>query len=168
MIKDNFLEETSHCSTDSTFYHCMAKMLNPENTTCPKVCTPFLKKEYISLIETNTKWPTCQSQSDDNCISMEWWKKYKVSHNKCSNSCYQTTYHGTVSSVEWVKPGNENSTGLVIIFASKDVVERNETLAFGTTAIIGSVGGTLGLFIGFSFYGLLMIPFAKLLLISTE
>ena len=99
---------------------------------------------------------------------MEFWNKHKVSHNKCSISCYQTTYYGTVSSVEWVKPGNENSTGLVITFASKDVTERNETLAFGTTAIIGSVGGTLGLFIGFSFYGILMVPFAKLLLQSSE
>ena len=42
-------------------------------------------------------------------------------------------------------------------------LEEKETLAYGIPDVIGSVGGTLGLFVGFSFYGYVTIPLQKFL-----
>ena len=44
-----------------------------------------------------------------------------------------------------------------------NILEEKETLAFGVVEMVGYVGGTLGLFIGFSFYGLFSYPLEKLL-----
>ena len=81
---------------------------------------------------------------------------------ECQSSCTQETYYGVTTFVEQLSTRNENETGLSLLFSSKDVHEEIETLAYGLPDVIGSVGGTLGLFIGFSFYGFVSIPLQKL------
>ena len=62
---------------------------------------------------------------------------------------------------------NPNQANLYLIFSSLSILEENETLAFGVIQMVGYIGGTLGLFIGFSFYGLFSYPLQKLIFRQT-
>ena len=70
--------------------------------------------------------------------------------------CEQGHYFGKVSKTYDAFPNDYNNSlsAWVISFSSRNIVVEKETLAFGVIEIIGSVGGTLGLFVGFSFYGI--------------
>ena len=84
------------------------------------------------------------------------------SFHKCPNLCVQKSYYGDVTITgESAVSLNENETGFSIIFASKDVHEEKEILVYEVPDVIGSVGGTLGLFVGFSFYGVVNIPLKR-------
>ena len=150
------LSKTSNCSDSETFYTCLAS-----NITCSKNCTYFLKQEYYNLDQNNKMLSFCQSKNDYVCYR-ETRQIIYTSFYQCPSSCTQETYYGDTTIVEQFSIRNENITGLSILFSSKDVHEEIETLAYGLPDIIGSVGGTLGLFIGFSFYGFVSIPLQKL------
>ena len=54
-------------------------------------------------------------------------------------------------------------TILQYYFSSDEVVERQEYLVYDDNAVIGYIGGTLGLFLGFSCLGSLKSGFNKIL-----
>ena len=146
----------SNCSNSESFYTCLAS-----NITCSKNCTYFLKQEYQNLDRNNKILPFCQSKNEKICYK-ETWPIIYDSFYRCPSSCIQKTYYGDTTISEIFSIRNENETGFSLLFSSKDVHEEIETLAYGLPDIIGSVGGTLGLFIGFSFYGFVSIPLQKL------
>ena len=105
--------------------------------------------------------PFCQLKHERICYR-ETYDIIYDSFYQCPSSCIQKTYYGDTTFSEVFSIRNENETGLSLLFSSKDVHEEIETLAYGLHDVIGSVGGTLGLFIGFSFYGFVSIPLQKL------
>ena len=52
---------------------------------------------------------------------------------------------------------------LLFSYSSDEIKIEEETLMMGTSSYIGSVGGSLGLFLGFSFFSSLSYFFGKLL-----
>ena len=146
----------SNCTVFETFYTCMASKMK-----CSENCTYFLKQEYYNVNKNDEMLPFCQHKNERKCY-LETNSKIHESFYQCPSSCTQDTYYGDTTFVEQLSIRNENVTGLSIIFTSKDVHEEVETLAYGLPEVIGSVGGTLGLFIGFSFYGFVSIPLQKL------
>ena len=58
---------------------------------------------------------------------------------------------------------NPKYTILQYYFSSDEVVERQEYLVYDDNAVIGYIGGTLGLFLGLSCFGLLKSSFNKIL-----
>ena len=52
---------------------------------------------------------------------------------------------------------------LMFSYQSDEIKIEEETLMLGTSSYIGSVGGSLGLFLGFSFFSSLSYFFGKLL-----
>ena len=82
----------------------------------------------------------------------------KLSENlgKCLKACTTFQYSGTM--IPQFKGGFTNNSRLVVLgywFNYNDEVEvLEEYLIYEITNVIGSVGGTLGLFIGFSFLDL--------------
>ena len=146
----------SNCTDSETFYTCMASKMK-----CSKNCTYFLKQEYYNLDQNGEIPPFCQRLNEVICYK----ETYPVIHEsfyQCPSSCTQNTYYGDITFLEQLSIRNENVTGFSLLFSSKDVHEEVETLAYGLPDVIGSVGGTLGLFIGFSFYGVVSIPLQKL------
>ena len=158
MKKTINLPHTSNCSETKTLYSCIAL-----RAKCFMNCTPFLLKDYSNLDGSNETLPFCEGADEINC-TMEYGFAYYDSYDKCPNACVQKSYSGDVTTVgDSAVSMNENETGFAIVFASKDVYEEKETLAYGLPDVIGSVGGTLGLFVGFSFYGYVAIPLQRFL-----
>ena len=158
MKKKINLPQTSNCSETKTFYSCIAS-----RAKCSKNCTPFLLQDYSTLDGSNGTLPFCEGADEINCTT-EYGLVYYDSYHKCPNACIQKSYSGDVTTVgDSAVSLKDTETGFAILFASKDVHEQKETLAYGIPDVIGSVGGTLGLFVGFSFYGYVTIPLQKFL-----
>ena len=67
----------------------------------------------------------------------------------CPKTCVEHKIEGSVSIKDL--PGTPSDESLVIVyFSSLDSEVSREITLFGTTSIIASVGGSLGLFLGFS------------------
>ena len=58
---------------------------------------------------------------------------------------------------------NQSEIILLFNYQSDEIKIEEETLMMGTSSYIGSVGGSLGLFLGFSFFSSLSYFFGKLL-----
>ena len=56
-----------------------------------------------------------------------------------------------------------NIVELLFTYSSDEIKIEEETLMMGTSSYIGSVGGSLGLFLGFSFFSSLSYFFGKLM-----
>ena len=67
----------------------------------------------------------------------------------CPKPCIQHSMEGMLSATEI--PGTpENKSSIYIYFSSLDSSISREITLFGPTGIVASVGGSLGLFLGFS------------------
>ena len=114
-------------------------------------CLPIRYKTIMKLSGVQPK-PICQDSKKKIWKNLtKNWKKYLTS---CPNSCMQTEYQGKKKSIAHYF-NNSKSTGLDYLFLSGYFEVYQEYSVYELDDIIGSIGGTLGLFIGFSFLGLL-------------
>ena len=162
MKKTEYLPKTSKCSMTKSYYECLATMLYLQKHTnsCQKACLPHFLKDF-SKIDGNHS-PICESIEDQFCRFLEIAKVVRKSYDVCKISCQQSTYEAKIRNMHW-NVADPNQAHLYLIFSSLNILEEKETLAFGVVEMVGYVGGTLGLFIGFSFYGLFSYPLEKLL-----
>ena len=114
-------------------------------------CLPIRYKTIMKLSGIQPM-PICQDSKK------EMWKNLSKSWNKflttCPNSCTQFQYQGKMKSlVGYVN--DSKSIWMDYLFLSGYVEVHQEYLVYEIDDVIGSIGGTLGLFIGFSFLGIL-------------
>ena len=112
------------------------------NDVCKK-CSPV----FLSL---KTIKPSCQSIEDYKCwYPWVFYGKNSNNYKRCLKPKKTTLYKAKSQSYE--SPLIQNDTvGLEFTYASDEIKIEEETLMIGTSSYIGSVGGSLGLFLGFS------------------
>ena len=114
------------------------------NEDCKK-CSPL----FFSF---KNKEQNCQSKEDNKC--WYYWAFYGKNYNKyrrCLKPMKITIYKAKSQSYQ--RPLIQNDTvELFFSYASDEIKSEEETLMIGTSSYIGSVGGSLGLFLGFSFF----------------
>ena len=142
--KYNYLTTNSNCSNEP-FYECFsrlfAKSLNKNQTKCSPCSMPSL--------------PTCNLNDTNYEVFWSMWSK--VAKNPklyCPKLCSTLEYSGEVTTQ---RPALRNTNfTLVYDFLSSDTTTvYNEYLIYDAITMIGSVGGTLGMCIGFSFSGVI-------------
>ena len=161
----HFLPETSKCHNES-YYDCIASELDRfdfKQTLCRRKCIPG-SFSYARIYST----PFCQTEKDDECarnlfssfsgeVKNNFTKKVEL---KCYHSCNILQYSAL---------DIRNSQGSYKINKSTDIYHFkyqfgnannkmkafHEYLIYDAMAMIGSVGGTFGLFIGFSMTGVI-------------
>ena len=117
------------------------------NSTGSLPCLPIRYKTIMKLSGVHPM-PICQDSKK------EMWKNLSTIWNKllttCPNSCTQFQYQGKMKSlVGYVN--DSKSVWMDYLFLSGYLQVHQEYLVYEIDDIIGSIGGTLGLFIGFSF-----------------
>ena len=114
-------------------------------------CLPIRYKTIMKLGSIQPI-PICQDSKK------EIWRSLTSKWNKiltnCPYSCMQTEYRGKMKSLDGYF-NYSKSTGLDYLYLSRLIEVHTEYSIYELHDVIGSVGGTLGLFIGFSFLGLL-------------
>ena len=113
-------------------------------------CVPIDYKTIIDL--SNKTMPICQRTQKQSYIFYE---TLEESATNCPKMCNSLTYHGSVIHGSG-SSNNPRDTLIYFWFASNETQIYQEYKIFDTIGLIGSVGGSLGLFIGFSFHGALI------------
>ena len=148
-----FLKAKSKCF-DESFYECFgSKFLSNNFNGCKTKCLPY-DNFLLNATYEEKQYATCQTHEELEC-SIEIAKSVFANiteTNVCLKSCSILQYSGKVQYKE--THDDEHSVELKYRFANpKSVKVHEEYLIYDGIGLIGSVGGTLGMFIGFSFTG---------------
>ena len=142
-----YLESTSKCSPKSSYEQWGMLYMELVKNNCQKSCKNIVLPQMFDSI------PYCNNEKDVKCA----WSQYGKSNNKflASNS-----YYGKCNIIEYagriefdVKKEDFNRTSVVEYnFKQPETMTvQTEFLVYDMTTLIGSIGGTLGMCIGFSF-----------------
>ena len=168
----NFLPQTSKCHQES-YYNCLTSELDKfdfSQTSCITKCIPGMfsyRKNYSS--------PFCQNFEDNACAQNIFDNSHnniennftKIVNLRCKHACTILQYSGmevaafslgSLSKTHNIYEGRyrfENADNKMKVF--------HEYLIYDSMGMIGSVGGTFGMFIGFSMTGVIssIIEFFK-------
>ena len=150
-------EETLLLNMDSTCTmnpeECLNNLFDDiDLTQCPNPCLPITFPNNSKLCNELTK---CDNTSDMVCMLIE---VYDISSNKldeCQKPCAYTEYRGKLYKHTKFEGNDYGYVTWSYKFAFDEVKVNEEYLIYDTVGVIGVVGGTLGLFIGFSFKDLI-------------
>ena len=142
-------------TSNESYMHCFAKnlishlTLESDSVFCssPKWQT-FVRLANNESLTRHT--PNCQSFKEEECLAKSYVSSFVHAEMQCQVPCNVTEYKGQVRRIALARPGNSTYVG--IINESNTVTYFQEVLIYDMLSFIGSVGGSLGLFIGFSFY----------------
>ena len=146
--KKHFYIEDSTCSHFS-YYECLASLVKESNLTC----IPFSLRSIDSV--DLTQITSCDDSSEE--LENTWsYIKFDLFYNKattkCLKSCTMQEYEGNID-YEELRPEPSNVFHLALRFAPPYKVKvTEEYVIYDIIEFVASVGGTLGIFIGFSFY----------------
>ena len=124
------------------FTTCMEDIISTFD--CPKKCSSFYLSSVLTL-------PPCSSLDEYICVGR---KLYLSENVKKMYDCHKPKYAKLYMprANPWQRSGKPNVTQLYFYFESLVVLHKDENYVIGDGQLIGSIGGSLGLFMGFSFY----------------
>ena len=115
---------------------------------CPKKCNPMdFGSFYHSLIDKEI--PNCETNKEKEC--MDSYIKHNIVKNMVKKPCHKLQYSGKILNENFDNK-NKNLVTLWYHFAPGLMIVKEEYLIYDLLSMIGSVGGTLGLCVGFSFF----------------
>ena len=129
------LDDISECITQWT------KTIN-----CNPICKPF----FLSFLNLE---PPCQSMNNTRCIYTKGFANSNqdyFNYKKCLKPKTTKNYNSDLIYVTDQVHHVENTISMIFTFKSDEMDVQEETLMIGLPSFIGSIGGSLGLFLGFS------------------
>ncbi len=148
-------------SKDTCYWQEVAeKTIETMIQNCTNVCaTP----PYVSILSLASPKliELCATQEEVDCLSKVYWTTYQLINKKktCSKSCLKSAYHGSSRIID--KFIDKESAYFEVEYDMDTIDVYEELYLFDTSTFIGNVGGSLGLFIGFSYF-----QFAKMMAFS--
>ena len=131
---------------ETTFYDCIhSSLIEQDFNHCPRKC--------FSISTTGNALPICTTAEEFECSHEV--TKAVMKKAKCLPKCHQID---VTLEYEWQEDAEDpnakrNITFLYRIFDPVKMKVEEEYLVHDFVGMLGSIGGTLGLFIGFSFLG---------------
>ena len=138
----------NNCNEDQMFYECFDKALQAQDYThCPRKCSA------VSTILNSI--PHCKTMEEFIC-AYKIAKKIKNSHS-CLLQCSQTNYKlfKSIYTENTTSPNAKRNVQINYFIPLKDMTIQKEYLIHDFIGMLGSIGGTLGMFISFSFLGVI-------------
>ena len=139
------LESKEKCQ-ESSFYQCFESELFGQNySQCPRKCAPISTPSNIM--------PLCESVEEFKC-ALEIVKRLQNddSLHKCRSSCNVIDFHPRGKYTE--EQNERKNVTFLYRIKEKMLKLEEEYLIQDFVGMLSSVGGTLGMFVGFSFVGL--------------
>ena len=144
-ISCRFLNATQGlCAAVGTFNDCITKHILDQTYNCPKRCFPMSLPNKIDL-------PDCQSWEEWTCMRNQIILVFEQIPDICPIECTMTYYEGRL--VQQIASLPSQYQFYFQIYHGTIIAEEYIITTFSD--LIGSFGGTMGLFAGFSFLGLL-------------
>ena len=119
---------------------------------CQHKCLPIHMEGY-RYVRNTSYLADCTNIKDETCHSgpTSWIPLLKLMKSKCIKPCKSIAY--TESVIEYLS-NVQNETGFFILPGSIRTKEK-QLLVYDFDDMIGSIGGSLGLFLGFSFFSII-------------
>ena len=115
-------------------------------------CVPYnTHKNQFDMYPLNSSWNTCKWNKFNSYCSVIMDICYQRVRNSCLKSCKAKMYKGQNMKVNGLRAPKPNSMGMLITFSTMDIAIYDEVMILELYNFIGTVGGSLGLFIGFSY-----------------
>ena len=114
------------------------------------ICLPTEFLTIAKLSQSGLDFHECQSQFN---LTKSWNMKTNFTNDiqRCLKSCSINEFHGQViSKIE--DSSYLNATLVETYFSVNELKIQEEYLVYSSVDLIGNIGGTLGLFLGYSFY----------------
>ena len=140
--KKIMMKSLSNCS-NSGFYRCFHdELTNQEFSTCPRKC--FSISTFLNAT------PICKTKEEFQCAH-DLARKLKKK-TTCYPACNQVTFDIASKYQDEVgKPGAKHNMIIAYKFITSKIKVEEEYLIHDFVGMLGSIGGTLGLFVGFFF-----------------
>ena len=129
-------------------------LANATNSGCS--CIPnSTYKSFFEIHPTSLEWEECKNNSEHaKCSAIMAFMDLDYIASKCPIPCKKVDYTGDIFGYNgYHNFVNPNEIGITISFNTMDTEIYNEILTFDLPTFVGTAGGSLGLFIGFSFTG---------------
>ena len=159
-IKQNFLPLTSNCKKE-TAYECLAKHvasnIMDHQHSSPIICIPAVYQTLVK-IAFHGSFELCEKREENYRMVLKLSDILVPAIKTCPVSCTRTEYVGRQSSFKYGYPGFI----LGWHFETTNVQVYEEYLIYDEIGMIGSIGGLLGLFLGFSFLNVISYCIGKI------
>ena len=135
-------------------WQCFVNIFFDEQfSPCPIKCIPIQMKGF-EYVNRSISLPNCAKLEDEICIGgPKVWNTLIYEFSKCLKPCKMITYKD--SHIELREPNFLKTGQTLANFELKmDKIRRIEkqALVYDANDVIGAIGGSLGLFLGFSFF----------------
>ena len=165
--RQSFLEHKSRCRKEP-FYHCYgSEILHHNFTKCPKKCLPhtlpsdIIPNDEVPFCETDSKEMKCSKE-----IALEVRTK-SVDSGKCiDKACKPIKYKGVITHEEIVEEPLHSRSFAYYFMPPVYVLNFDEYIIVDIFELLGSIGGTWGILVGFSILGLTSFLLEKLQLMT--
>ena len=155
----NYSEAKSECTNSESWYNCYADLVEASSIgNCSKKCLAH------SIRDGNQTFEYCKRNTPEWQCSNELLRALRKSiiiENTCQRSCNIREYGLETLQLSFQHP---NTIGFEYYFLPPYIkVVYNEYLLFDFLGLVSSIGGTLGMFIGFSIIGLVSNCFSQII-----
>ena len=163
MFNVNFkktLQLNYFCDRDTapkSYYDCFAQLIsNANSTNCKKNCIstrivqgylPLMKD--LSMLKNCTSFEELCAEKDPTAIKLH----YNIS--KCSKPCDLTQFTANLEYPDYGFEKNAQSLNVIIMYQSSDIKVFEEYPIYDLSGMLGSIGGSLGVCVGFSIFDVL-------------
>lgn len=121
-----------------------------ESWNFEKQCVPYFLVGLLNLTRANDRMKICQEIGNEGIF--EEYNKYVVPYltQHCNKLCEKFSYKGSMQATI------PETVPIEVCYwiGSKEVTYSEEYLIYDLKVIVGSIGGTMGLFLGFSLTGI--------------
>ena len=161
--KEESTEFIKDCS-ESLFFKCWAEQIaETKEFNCSKRCVPVVYSSIMENIEHDI--PECFDNSEEYCmLGIEAFKIHQRLKSSCLKQCQSKSSRLDIRKVK-AKSYNKQGEIQVDIFFTvlPEKITYKEYLIYDGVGMFGSIGGSLGLFVGFSIFDSLFPIFEFLL-----
>ena len=135
------------------FFKCFATILAESNEfKCPKKCVTLAFQSMMETIDHNI--PTCETDAEHYCmVGLEAKQTFLKLKSLCKKQCKNKGSKLVIKKSEYAYPHQLGSMQMTIqVRILPEIVYNKEYLIYDDIGMFGSIGGSLGLFLGFSLF----------------
>ena len=158
-VKESKTSRITECDqTVESFQQCLWLELKRGTESlledCGTFCVPMNWKAYFDFFSNETTYATCKNLKDESCTSDILFNAFIESLPKCKIQCNYIEYSANVENLDYQYNNYSDMSADAVIYSESPTRTFNkEYLIYDVPGLIGNIGGSLGLFMGISFYG---------------
>ena len=148
-------EFIKNCDNDFSGFKCWAKkIIGTSDIGCSKKCLPLVMDGIFNLID--HKLPICKNNQENYCMTNNSLEQIMALASTCQKPCknMQYSYVEDVQNYIPTNPIAKHQLEFILIFNNVQLYKK-EYYILDFLGYVGSLGGLMGLFFGFSFFGVI-------------